>query len=166
MAASSLLARGHQRVVMDNLWRVFITGGIVPPFAAGGKRFDEFVSGGSPNPSLQALAVALLDAQIDGGFLLTFEWMPRKQNVRADYLSHVSAMRHHGYCLRAELFHALDERWGPHSIDRFASADNCQRPRTRAVSASTSSPRRRYGRKRSPCPGKGRINGYSPPLIG
>ena len=125
-AASSLLAGGHHRVVMDNLGCVFITGGLVPPFAVGGKRFGEFVSGGSPNPSLQALAVALLDAQIDGGFLLTFEWVPREQNVRADYLSHVSAMRHHGYRLRVELFRALDERWGPHSIDRFASADNCQ----------------------------------------
>ena len=68
---------------MDNLGCVFITGGLVPPFAVGGKRFGEFVSGGSPNPSLQALAVALLDAQIDGGFLLTFEWVPREQNVRA-----------------------------------------------------------------------------------
>ena len=45
----------------------------MPPFAVGGKRFGEFVSGGSPNPSLQALAVALLDTQIEGGFLLKFE---------------------------------------------------------------------------------------------
>ena len=51
----------------------FITGSVVPPFAVGGKRFGELVSGGSPNPSLQALAVALLDAQIEGGFLLKFE---------------------------------------------------------------------------------------------
>ena len=53
--------------MMDNSSCVFITGGLVPPFkfAAGGKRFGEFVSGGSPNPSLQALAVTLLDAQIE-----------------------------------------------------------------------------------------------------
>ena len=48
-AASSLLAGGHHRVVMDNLGCVFITGGLVPPFAVGGKRFGEFVSGGLPN---------------------------------------------------------------------------------------------------------------------
>ena len=35
-------------------------------------------------------------------------------------------MLHHGYRLRAELFHALEKQWGPHSIDRFAPADNCQ----------------------------------------
>ena len=39
----------------------------------GGKRFGAFVSGGPPKRSLQTLAVALLDAQIKGGFLLTFE---------------------------------------------------------------------------------------------
>ena len=56
MAASSLLVGGHHRVVMDNLGCVFITGGLVPPFAVGGKRFGEFVSGGSPNPSLAVAA--------------------------------------------------------------------------------------------------------------
>ena len=60
---------------MDNLGCVFITGGVAPPFAVGGKRFDKFVSGGSPNPSLQALAVAFLDTQIGAGFLLTSDWV-------------------------------------------------------------------------------------------
>ena len=39
----------------------------------GDKRFGEFVPGGSPKLSLQALAVALLDEQTEGGFPLTFE---------------------------------------------------------------------------------------------
>ena len=73
---------------------------------------------------LQALAVAYLNAPIDGGYRLTFECLPRELNVRADYLSLVSALRHCDYRLRAELFHALDAWWGPHSIDRFAMADN------------------------------------------
>ena len=50
-------------------------------------------------------------------------------HVQADYLSHVSAMQHHVHRLRSELFHALDgvdARSGPHSIDRFATAENCQ----------------------------------------
>ena len=69
--------------------------------------------------------VALLDAQIDSGSLRASEWVPRELNERGDYLSHVSAMRRHGHRLRAELLHALDARWGPHSIDRFATADDC-----------------------------------------
>ena len=52
-------------MVMGNLGCVFITGGVVPPFAV--DRIGGFVLGASPNPSLQALAVALLDAQMEGG---------------------------------------------------------------------------------------------------
>ena len=37
-------------------------------------------SGGSPAPSLQALAVALFDAAIEGAFLLTFERVLRALN--------------------------------------------------------------------------------------
>ena len=42
----------------------------------------------------------------------------------------VALLDAHGYRLRAELFHALDARWGQHSIDSFATAqaDNCQPP--------------------------------------
>ena len=80
VAAGSLLAGGHHRVVMDNLGSVFITGGAVPPFAVGGKRLGEFVSGRSPNPSPQALIV---DAQIGGGVHLTLERVPREVNQRA-----------------------------------------------------------------------------------
>ena len=63
---------------------MFISAGVIPPFAVGCKRLGEFVSGGSANPSLQALAVALRDAHIEGGFLLTFWWVPRELNVRED----------------------------------------------------------------------------------
>ena len=57
---------------------------------------------------------------------------PRELNVRAEFLSHVSAMPHYGYGLRAELLHALDALRGPHSIVRFARltiASRC-RPHT------------------------------------
>ena len=124
MAAGSLLAGVHQRVAMDTLGRVFMTGGAVPPFAVGGKRFGESVSGGSPNPSLQPLAVALLDARIEGGSVLTFEW-PGVGAARAECAGRpslapgdLSAMSDHGYRLRAESFLELHARWGPHSIDR------------------------------------------------
>ena len=125
-AMAHLLRGGRHRVVMDNLGCVFIMGGVVPPFATGGRAWGEFVSGGSPDPALQRLAVHLLDLQIEHRFSLTFVWVPRELNVRADFLSHVSAMRHHLYSLREEWFAYLDGLWGPHTIDRFATADNCQ----------------------------------------
>ena len=124
--ACRLLAGGRHRLVMDNLGGVLILGGFVPPFAVGGKTWGEYVSGGSPKPALQALARRIFDAQDEHGFVLVPEWRPREQNVRADYLSHVSEMRHHGYRLRARLFAQLDAVWGPHTVDRFASVGNQQ----------------------------------------
>ena len=75
--------------------------------------------------------------------------------------SHVSAMRHHGYRLLAELSHALDARWGPHSIDRFATADDCQplQPPCTGRSNPTPTPRRRYGRMPSRCPWRAKTIG-------
>ena len=125
-AVAHLLRGGRHRVLMDNLGCVFIMGGVVPPFAVGGKTWGEYVSGGSPNAALQQLAVQLLDLQHAQGFSLVFEWVPRDLNVRADYLSHASEMRHHSYSLRPEWFAYLEGLWGPHTVDRFASADNRQ----------------------------------------
>ena len=92
-------------------------GGVVPSFATVGRSWGEFVSGGSLNPDLQRLALHLLDLQ----FSLTFVWVPRDLNVRAEYLSHVSEMRHHHYRLLEEWFAYLDRLWGPHTVDKFAS---------------------------------------------
>jgi hypothetical protein len=125
-AVAHLLRGGRHRVVMDNLGCVFIMGGVVPSFAVGGKTWGEFVSGGSPCPALQRLAVQLLDTQLAHQFTLVFQWVPRDQNVRSDFLSHASEMRQHAYRLRHDWFAYLDGLWGPHSIDRFASADNRQ----------------------------------------
>jgi hypothetical protein len=111
---------------LDNLGCVSITGGVVPEFAVGSKRWGEYVTGGSPNPALQSLALRLCHSQLDGGFLLQAAWLPREQNVRADYLSRVSEMRHHDYSLLRPIFRQLDDAWGPHSIDRFACAGNSQ----------------------------------------
>jgi hypothetical protein len=125
-AVGPLLAGGRFRVFLDNLGCVLILGGVVPSFAVGGKVWGEFVSGGSPDPALQRLAVEIFDAQLRHWFTLQAVWRPRELNVRADYLSRVSAMLQHDYCLLPSLFRWLDERWGPYTIDRFASVDTCQ----------------------------------------
>jgi len=118
-SAAPLLRGGRFRVFMDNLGCVFIMGGVVPAFAVGGKAWGEFVSGGSPDPALQRLALQLFEAQLAGGFTLQAVWVPRTENVRADFLSHASEARQHDYCLLPSLFGWLDGRWGPHTIDRM-----------------------------------------------
>ena len=121
-----LLRGGRHKVVMDNLGCVFIMGGVVPAFATGARQWGEFVSGGSPQPALQRLAVHILDTALEHGFQLTFEWVPRERNVRADYLSHASESRQHSYRLSPDWFAYLDGLWGPRTIDRFASAKDRQ----------------------------------------
>jgi len=98
---------------MDNLGCVFILGGVVPPFAVGGKAWGEFVSGGSPNPDLQRLALRIHDSQLEHGYELVAEWRPRDENVRADFLLHVAEMLHHDYRLIPRFFRMLDMLWDP-----------------------------------------------------
>ena len=109
VSAMAHLLRGERhKVAMDNLGRVFILGGGVPSFATGGRECGELVSGGSPNPDLQRLALHLLDLHVEFDSPLTFVWVPRDLRVRADYLSHVFVRRHHHYSLWEEWFAYLD----------------------------------------------------------
>ena len=58
---------------------------------------------------------------------LDVKWIPTHLNVAADGLS-----RHHDpsdWQLHPSVFAALDERWGPHTVDRFATALNTHLPR-------------------------------------
>ena len=126
MSVGHLLTGGRHLTVLDNLGCVFILGGVVPPAAVGNKQWGEWVSGGSPNPDLQRWALQICDAEVRHGFKLVVTWRPRAENVRADWLSHTSEMCHHDYSVKASAFLHIDQRWGPHSIDRFATLDNVQ----------------------------------------
>jgi len=64
--------------------------------------------------------------QEQDGFTIVPVWRPREENVRSDFLSRVSQLQLHDYRLRPACFRLLDSIWGPHSIDRFATADSCQ----------------------------------------
>jgi hypothetical protein len=105
---------------------------VVPPFATGARQWGEFVSGGSQNPDLRPKTPtsndwrSLSSTSSTQRFRLTFEWVPRDLNVRADFLSHALEYSQHSYRLCEECFAYLNGLWGPHSIDRFASAEDCQ----------------------------------------
>ena len=88
------------------------------------------VSGGSPDPDLQLLALRLFQAllRVDGDFQLQPPvWVSRDQNVSTDFLSRASESRLHDFRLHPHIFTRLDRRWGQHTIDRFACAATCQR---------------------------------------
>lgn len=83
--------------------------------------------GGGPKADLSLLVKQIWNVCSKLGVDATAEWISRNNNEYADALSK--------HCDRADwklnrnLFVFLDRKWGPHSVDRFASAQNFQCPR-------------------------------------
>jgi hypothetical protein len=48
----------------------------------------------------------------------------REQNTPADYLSRILDID--DWAISTEFFQFIDELWGPHSVDRFASSNNAK----------------------------------------
>ena len=55
------------------------------------------------------------------------EWIPREANQHADIISYI--VDSDDWSLHPDLFAKLDAKWGPHTVDRFASYFNTQLPR-------------------------------------
>ena len=51
-------------------------------------------------------------------------WTPREFNKIADYMSRARLNDHYSFLLNAKMFMELENTFGTHSIDRFASSDN------------------------------------------
>ena len=55
------------------------------------------------------------------------EWLPRTENERADKLSRI--IDNDDWGVSDECFKIVDDLWGPHTVDRFASYYNKKLPR-------------------------------------
>ena len=88
---------------------------------------ERIISNGSRVASLQAEAVAIYELCMQHFVHLSVQWIPREMNQRADYLS--KFVCRDDYRLDAQVFAQLDERWGPHTVDVFASHLSAQLPR-------------------------------------
>eukprot|EP00731_Ephydatia_muelleri_P018538 Em0011g578a len=55
------------------------------------------------------------------------EWIPREQNEIADYISRI--VDYDDWYVNPAVFAWVEELWGPHTVDRFASHYNMQLPR-------------------------------------
>jgi hypothetical protein len=51
-------------------------------------------------------------------------WIPRDQNTQTDYLSRIIDID--DWAISTEFFQFVDELWGPHSVDKFASSNNAK----------------------------------------
>ena len=84
------------------------------------------VSVGISRPELQAIAVEIFEVCMSFDIAMEIEWLPRRQNDRADYLRRIVDLDN--WSLSAALFQLVDSSWGPHTVDRFASFYNAQVP--------------------------------------
>ena len=89
-------------------------------FAAGG-------CSGSKTHKLHIELLAIFWFCVASGITLTVQWIPRDLNEKADYLSKIVDID--DWKLHPSLFSVLDARWGPHSVDRFATHTNALCPR-------------------------------------
>ena len=81
----------------------------------------------SRKPELQAKALAVFSISLSHHLHKEPEWVPRKNNETADYLSRI--VDYDDWSLSRSTFRDLDRQWGPHTVDRFASYYNTQLPR-------------------------------------
>ena len=82
------------------------------------------LSVGSKKPLLHEIALKVFSLAIQHHIILEPEWIPRALNERADQLSRI--VDYDDWQLNPAVFEALDAVWGPHSVDCFASFQNCQ----------------------------------------
>ena len=82
---------------------------------------------GSRKRVLNAAAKRLYWFCREHSILLNVNWVPREENQQADDASKLADSD--DWCLNPSIFRDLDARWGPHSIDLFASSRNshCER---------------------------------------
>ena len=79
---------------------------------------------GSKKPSLQTEVLAIFATAMSNQVRIEAEWIPRDLNQKADYISRIND--YDDWSIDHSIFRWLDTKWGPHTIDRFASHYNAQ----------------------------------------
>ncbi|XP_065175625.1 uncharacterized protein LOC135805510 [Sycon ciliatum] len=85
------------------------------------------VKNGSRVPAIHEEVIQLTELCQRHCIHLAVDWVPRDDNTVADRIS--KAQDASDFQLNPTVFRALDESWGPHSIDCFASVLSAQLPR-------------------------------------
>ena len=67
---------------------------------------------------LQSLALSIFHVCASSGISLEMKWVPRDSNHQADSLSRI--IDFDDYSINYDVFHMLDCKRGPHTVDRFA----------------------------------------------
>ena len=84
------------------------------------------VSVGSSKVHLQSVALSIFRFCFSYSIALEAQWIPRSLNERADLLS--LFVDKDDWRVNPSMFRLVDAKWGPHTIDHFASYYNAQLP--------------------------------------
>ena len=79
---------------------------------------------GSRKASLQIEVFAIFAIAMSSQVRIEAEWIPRNLNQTADYISKI--IDYDDWSIDRSIFRWLDTKWGPHTVDRFASYYNAQ----------------------------------------
>ena len=82
---------------------------------------------GSNKPHLNTIAKDIFCLTSAHGIRLSVEWIPRTLNQKADYYSKI--VDFDDWCVSNDYFRAIDSRWGPFTVNYFASYGNTKLPR-------------------------------------
>ena len=77
---------------------------------------------GSMKRDLQEIALSICKTCLSHNIHIEMEWVPRLENERADKLSRI--LDRDDWAVADHFFSFLDELWGTHTVDRFASYYN------------------------------------------
>ena len=112
------------RLYVDNMGTAVSLGGKVQGRSKKGGliSFVEKFYGGSKHEDNQDVVEKIVDLAVEHNFYVDAQWVPRDENERADASTHITAI--HDFKLRAEAFQRIEDRWGEHTIDRFACSMN------------------------------------------
>jgi len=116
-SAASHLRNSRTDLRLDNQGAASALGATLP-------HLPHRIFGGSNNPSIQAMVISIHDLCIKFAIDLHTFWIPRDQNKLADALSKWHSYDHYSFTLTDEAYAVVERHFGPHTIDRFASAFN------------------------------------------
>ncbi|VDI20858.1 Hypothetical predicted protein [Mytilus galloprovincialis] len=77
---------------------------------------------GSKKGDLQLIAIKIANVCKLNNIVLLPQWVPREKNVKADQIS--KSVDCDDWGIDPEVYSVLDNLWGPHTVDRFASDYN------------------------------------------
>lgn len=86
------------------------------------KNIKTILKAGSMKKDLQAIAMQIYEFCVENAIVLIAEWIPRELNGRADYLSRCFDCD--DWEINNHVFIHLDQKWGPHTVDRFSTNYN------------------------------------------